>query len=765
MPTSPLRLLQHVTLCRLPYITLASLPPTFLYNTPIRSLKTLSTAAPSNLRPAHENNVQSVDHDGFSKNDISEIGTASSTEGQKTFGELSVHTPKGLRFQHNEKRRSPRILLVRKAVSSPTLKHMLGTMYDGKFSVLPVPKKRSRHSQFHAKRPRIILTRRLRATPSALPLRQAIVRNDTQIVYTQGPKQIALGKRPLILQLAPGTMARLWVKSSKYHQYRTWYSSVRRLVLFQPLDAVFILQATLKDTTITPPAFQVADCIDLLSRKLFDGNLEPSETTVNAVHRVTYRFLSLYDLCATETSLLQRTVYHLSRNSNDLDFFSFWEILTKKSISLYMHTQVHIMNRLIAMKKVEAALSMLYTINQMYFSSKRIQRICVRILRRELDVEDLYGLRSKMLAEMLELGIRPNRRLHNVIILNAFEAGDWDTGWRCHQIALAYGLKPDSYTYAILLKSARDRLSVEDLRKSAINDGINVNTPRMASEFFIATWFCVNHGPNRWRFADLLSHYEEFFDVQPLIDLEILGSHASGDPEFTSLKVTPISAALGIMVLAYLRENSNSHLLPRIYQNYHRLVRQGHPAISSLAKDTYIADAFIMAFGQKHDTLHLCTSVVENLLSLGASQSQDNDQGNIQEKRTLQASPSKVSTVQPPSVRTWSVLMFSFLRRGQMNAAEKILVMMRGRGVWPNEVTWNSLISGYCHANDPEGAAWTVRRMEEDGFARDERTLTALVKISDKKRLVEALEKVQLERVKSNEDERKEIGEEGHASW
>ncbi|MCJ1241935.1 hypothetical protein MMC14_009942 [Varicellaria rhodocarpa] len=761
MPISSLKLIQHVALCRSPYLALASLPPTFLDNTPIRSLKTLTTAVPSNLRPAHEDYIQSVDHDGFTKNNISEVSNASSTEGQRTFSEPSVHTPEGLGSRHNEERNFPRISLFRKVVTIPTLKYLLGTMSDGKFSVLPVSKKRSRYSQLQVQRPRVILARRLRATPLALPWREAIVRNDTQILYTQGAKQVALEKRPLILRLAPGTMARLWIKSSRHLQHRTWYSSIRRLVLFQPLDALFILRTILEDTTITPPAFQVADCIDLLSRKLLDGNLEPPTTTVNAVHRVTYRFLSIYNLCATETSLLQRTVYHLSRHSDDADFFLFWEILTEKSVSLYIHTQVHIMNRLIAMKKVEAALSMLYTVDQMYFSSKQIQRICVRILRRELDVEDLYGLRSKMLAEMLELGIRPNRRLHNVIILLAFEAGDWDTGWRCHQIALAYGLKPDSSTYAILLKSARDRLSVEDLRRSAISDGINVNTPRMATEFFIATWLCVNHGPDRWRFADLLSHYEEFFDVQSLIDLEILESHATGNSESTSLKVAPTSAALGIVVLAYLRENSKSHLLPRIYQNYCRLVRQGHAAISPLATETYIADAFIMAFGQKHKTFHLCTSVVEDMLSLGASQSQDNDQGDIQEKRMLHASTSKVSTVHPPSVRTWSVLMFSFLRRGQMNAAEKILAIMRSRGVWPNEVTWNTLISGYCHADDPDGAAWALRRMEEDGFARDERTMTVLVKISDKKRLMKALEKVQLERVRPDEDERKEIGKEG----
>ena len=753
MHVSLLGIIRRNDLCRLNHPALTPRFVTFLYKVRLHSLKTLSlAAAPLDSAPAHGDYVQSIDYYGLTGSDASRDSNVFSSECQRIPNEDLVFGPEISTSRHIRTRSFSREQLIRRIEQEKLgfvgARQSSTNLYRRFRRCLkrPAPPELATasgdNSRYGVRRP-VVITSHKKALPKGLAWRRIALRNGGKFRNSQRSKQNTTRRQPLFLKLLPGTMARLWSKYPMDLRHRTWDHFVRRAVLSSPNDAILVLKDVMEDMTTNLLGLKVAECLNFLTFKLLDGSFRPSKELVKAIYDVVYHFLFvIYSPSGKQTWYLRRIVFKLSRLCEYKDFYSLWEMLQEKSVPLPKYAKEHFMHRLINMKKAEAALSMLSTVDREDYSSDQIQSICVRILRCELDVEDLYDVRSKMLARMLESGVRPNRQLHNVIILNAMEAGDWDTGWRCHQIALAYGLKPDSYTYAILLKSAEDRATIEDLRQSAIDDGIDVNTPRMATEFFIATYFCVRQGPDRWKFADFLSHYQVFFDVQPLIDLEIVEPFAIAQPEHASAKVKPHAPALGIVLLAYLRETSDNYLIPRIYQNYRRLVRQGDPTIGLLAETTYISDGFVKALGKNRSTLHLCTSVLEDMLKPGAPYNQNisHDQG--RQDRALENPSSKPLNIHPPSFRTWSVLMRSFLQHKQINAAEKVLSMMRARRVWPDTVTWNTLINGYCHDNDSVGAAWTLRRMKEDGFERDERTTRFMYKVSDRKKLMEALQEI-----------------------
>lgn len=61
--------------------------------------------------------------------------------------------------------------------------------------------------------------------------------------------------------------------------------------------------------------------------------------------------------------------------------------------------------------------------------------------------------------------------------------------------------------------------------------------------------------------------------------------------------------------------------------------------------------------------------------------------------------------------------------------AEQVLAHMRGKGIEPNLVTWNSLFDGYAGLRNPEGAMNVYKRMERQGHGPDEYTETSAKKV------------------------------------
>lgn len=66
---------------------------------------------------------------------------------------------------------------------------------------------------------------------------------------------------------------------------------------------------------------------------------------------------------------------------------------------------------------------------------------------------------------------------------------------------------------------------------------------------------------------------------------------------------------------------------------------------------------------------------------------------------------------------------------------------MRKRGLKPDRVTWNMIVSGYAGMQEVERAVDAMKRMEAEGFEADRWTLRGLDRVWNRERLLSALER------------------------
>ena len=534
-----------------------------------------------------------------------------------------------------------------------------------------------------------------------------------------------------------GIMIRNWLKVPRRLKSLRWKSTMIKALDTSYRDALMILLHCLKRDTFRPPGYQIDDCLELITHKSLEHSGVPTPEVVDTMCQCVHHFLHKYRLATNRSSINQRVIFFLSKYCTIEQFNLFFALLQKRRVDIRLSSKLALINRFIDICNIRAIWSILKTITRAEFDLDRVQVVCSRLLREDFDVENIYAVRSIILAEMLQMGLRPNRHLYNVILLNAMEAKDFYTGWRIHQIARDHGLRPDCYTYTILLKSTDDMASIEAIQTSALNDGIDSREPRFASALFLSTCLSEEIKSQSSTFEAVLPHYKEYFKVQPIVDLGLL-EQSKTSIEADNEKLEPDPPDLGLLLLTYLKQPENTDWVEALYNNYRHLLSARHPVISRLAETTHTANAFLMALGRNPRTLHLCTSVLTDIMKLDVSSSNPSKANLLQSNEDM----NEELRICPPDVQTWSILVHAYLRHGQAAAAEKVIQVMRDRGMMPDQVTWNTLVAGYMRMQNMEKAVKSLRRMEGAGFAPDTFTLTSLGKMTNGQNLVRALERV-----------------------
>ena len=545
--------------------------------------------------------------------------------------------------------------------------------------------------------------------------------------------------RTRVAQAVQGRIIRSWSEVPKYRKPLMWRRLMIKALRLSPVDALMIVDDTLAKGQFKPPRYCMEDSLDLITCKLLqDENVQGH--MIKSLYSSILNFISTYSSISGTSSISQRTIFLLSKFCSVAQLISLWACLREHNVGVHLNTKMQLISRFLDYGMVEAALNMLHGLDRTELALNQVQSVCVRLLRLYLDVDNIYAVRSSMLAQMLMLGLRPNMHLYNVILLNAMEAGDQQMGWSIYRIAKDHGLKPDAYTYAILLKGADDKASLEAIWRDAYNDGIDIKkNPRLATEYFYAVYLAEQNGPQNWSFAALLSRYQDFFKISSLYDLGIPVATTDVSQDEDIGKLDPPPPALGIMILFYLRQFPGNNRISGIYDNYRRLVRDRHVVIAPLAQTTHTANAFLMALGRNSETLHLCPAVLEHMMS--SKTPDDGEAFDNQPKANPQQNQEPAPRIARPDVQTWSILLAAFLRHGQTTAAEKVLSMMRSRKEWPNQVTWNTLVSGYSRLQNADAAVNSLRQMVKEGFQPDDRTLDGLGNLVDRKKLIEAFQR------------------------
>ena len=566
-----------------------------------------------------------------------------------------------------------------------------------------------------------------------------------------------------------------WIASTRRHKLKTWETRLIVTLRESPSDVLKILRKNLQSSGTFLPGHVVEDCLDHVVWLYLNSKSCPNRELFYHIHSIACEYLEVYGQKFNSVSLHQRVIRLLSMHCNVDQLVLLLEKLSMNTAFIHTNTRLHLMAKLVEYGRIGLALSLLKGMPSKDLSLDKVQMFCVVLLRAELGVEDLYSLRSNILAFMLEAGVRPNRFLADIIILNAMEAGDLNTAWSSHEIAKENGLEPDAVTYTALLKGIQHgdaKHAVQLVYKEAKLDGCLASSSRLKFELLYAIYLSNSGKYHDKPYSILLPYYREFFDITPLQELGIFHS-PQGDIENGDQHTEPPVQALGLILLAWLTENHHNGPVLAVYRRYLYHIRHDNSLIAQLAQTDHTANAFVVAFGQSPRSIHMCTQVVQDMLKAqvvktdasrffpikpsasdpGMDATEDpaeNHNGELVDWEAgstrsagtpfRNAKDYKVPQIAPPTVQTWNILLFAFIKNRQLDAAEKVLVLMEARGQKPDSVTWTSLLSGYAHMQDFPGVVHTLNRIDRSGFEQDEWTTKALARVVDRDSLLRTFE-------------------------
>lgn len=391
--------------------------------------------------------------------------------------------------------------------------------------------------------------------------------------------------------------------------------------------------------------------------------------------------------------------------------------------------------------------------------SEEVMRHCCKLLTLDT-VQEKDGVRNfQILPKLLELGVRPNRDMMNVVLSNAFKSGDPQLGHDMLKYMKQNNMKLDSYTYLTLLSDAvarGDRAHIEEVMREIESSEELKKNPYIISKIFHAHFtFTVKQVDS---FADpagvflsMLDLYSRFYDLSPLKDLQLI------PPTFAPIErgvdAEPSPVALYIMLATYLRSKKNTDRAYRLYRRFRQLVMEGHKTIAPLAEFVQFPNEFIVAFREDPHALRYCVEVVEEMIRP--------DPG-VVTVEGRKVTPAK------PSVWTWNILLSAFTFHRQQQAVEKVKEMMRKHGVEYDQTTWNTIINGYANAQDVLATVAAIKDMESHGYKIDSYTIRPLRFLKDPERLQAAIDELDRRTAEQDrweqeveEKEREELLEQG----
>lgn len=536
-----------------------------------------------------------------------------------------------------------------------------------------------------------------------------------------------------------------------------------------PYRALRLLIATLGSTSLRPNRYVANDCLAYLTRQLLQKTQDPDPEVLSALLYATRRFLSMSSDASARAQVIDDSViYLLLRHCNDQQSQSLLSVCKENNVSLHANTLMHFLDRSLKWGTISHSIEILQSIasSGIDMSSDQIQSACVKLIRTRIGNDNEYRLQTKIVTQLLEMGIVPKIAMCNAIILNAVEAGDFSAAWQMYDVAKANNLAPDSVTYGVLLKGANANGKfdvIERVIQEVLGDQPAMQDLQLLHDVLATISSQTSQSPEKRRsgFRQMLALYKKHCSLAPLRDLRICGPELES-PTGSPVKLQwPTPWILAQMVASYVYMRRGQYDLITTYNRYHSLVAEGHPSISQLTHTDFTANAFIKAFGAGSRTLNYCPTVIKHMLEHPKSKT------SLQENVPAVCDGSRDTNVMfaeslsgtthdpasdggakgrlqhsPPTVRTWSILAAAYLRHGQKMAAKQVITTMEDRGLRLDKVAWNTLVSGYAGMQDVNAAVDAVGRMQAAGYETDSRTLMGLDKLWDRGRLLNALRKV-----------------------
>ena len=520
-----------------------------------------------------------------------------------------------------------------------------------------------------------------------------------------------------------------WMRLQLYGSDRLWQSVMLWCLRYQKKQGLMLLLATLRGRKYKPPRHVVSDSLTFLARHFLFKVSDPSPMAVDAIWHLTCKFIDGAADQEENFDVNPHLVYAVLRHVDDSRVLSFYRLLGRNKVFLHADTMLHFLNRFIDMGRISISMEVLGSIAGSNFNlvCDQVQAACVKLLRARFGTqEEDYTLRSNILKQILEMGVRPQRLMYNIILLNAGQGGDFANAWQMYRLAKENkenDFVPNSDTYRVLLRGAVLSCNISHLRlvmREVETDREVLQDVRLLGDVLNAISLM---SPGN-EFGAMLDFYKQHCDLRPLQELSLCGEETQAPPGANRYGVQPDEFILTRMIVAYVKQHQDSHDLIHQYYLYCQRVKENHPLIAPIAQRDEVPNTFITAFGKQAYTVPYCVKVIKRMLELSSQSHPTSD----------------IFACSPPTVRTWSCLVAAYFRHGQKRSAMKVIDMMRERGIENDQVTWNIIVSGYSSLQDTDAAVDTVKRMEAAGFEPDAYTNKGLQRLWVPERLVQASE-------------------------
>ena len=359
---------------------------------------------------------------------------------------------------------------------------------------------------------------------------------------------------------------------------------------------------------------------------------------------------------------------------------------------------------------------------------------CSTLLRRSIAQPGGLRVCLRVVSNLVDIGVKLDNPICDIIMLNAVEAGDLKTAFAVYRSLMERGLRPTESTFAVLLKGCKMNIDDVDMLNETIHSAIgNVNVRKselVATE--ILHCLALHHSKHNPTTAlnTLTEAYAQLFDLGPLLRLGLPIPQVSQKRLTAETLMPPTRHAITFLIGASIQHALSRvphplEILP-LYERWRELVETGEPLIADLATTDHVSNIFLAAFIRTPSGLIHAARVV----------------------RDMQLPLPKIASItqSPPTVQTWSIFLHGFTRHGRTALAEQVLTYMRGKGIEPNQVTWNTLVSGYARAQDVEGTVEALRRLEGEGGAWDAWTFRGMGRLRARERLGVELRRERFER-------------------
>ena len=464
----------------------------------------------------------------------------------------------------------------------------------------------------------------------------------------------------------------------------------------------------------------------------------PEALHVDAIHQLACSYMRMAALSERPIFLDQHTIYAIQEHCSPNRRRSFLRNLLRYKVPLSGDTLLHFTAKFVEGGEISLGFEVLrVALNTgIDTDSYAVQSSCVKLLRTVAASRTSSETPSSVRDQTLQLGIKPNQILWTCIILAAVEARHYDEAWKWYYTGKLEGLKPDIYTMTVLLKIAKqgfDQDALDKIIELATEEGILPYNLDLVFDILHAA-YVVNLSrplcdPDR-SFELVLSYYSRYCTIEQLQEIGLpVDRSVDQDDQFLGAS-KPSSMIIGMMLMVYLRSHSTMSTILPLYHQYRDDVMSKHPVIAPLANTDHIGNAFIKAFGSQSESLQYCTLVLKDMLAsttFGSLLSTDF-------KSTKPQNEGK------PTVQTWNILLYCYMKHGYRGAAEKVLGMMHSRKISPDSFTWNHLIAGYARQQDVKNVIYTSERMRATGNQPDQFTLKALRHLADKATYLRSLE-------------------------